>query len=124
MGADLIVACFGIKKEQNLRQIKEKMMKIVDELNKEDFADYYYSIYGDDVKNIDLNEARKEAKGVIERTFESLDYRDVTSIEHKGDIIYLSGGMSWGDSPTDSYDLFQKFSSLPDKLLKAGNIER
>jgi len=122
MGADLVVAYFGIKKEQDLQQAKEKMMSIVDELSKEDFSDYFDSIYSDDIENIDLDEAREEAKEVIERTFETLDYRDVTSIEHKGDIIYLSGGMSWGDSPTDSYDLFRKFSSLPEKLLKAGNI--
>jgi len=122
MGADLVVAYFGIKKEQDLQQAKEKMMSIVDELSKEDFADYFDSIYGDDIESIDLNEAREEAKEVIERTFESLDCRDVTAIEHKGDIIYLSGGMSWGDSPTDSYDLFRKFSSLPEKLLKTENI--
>src|SRR3989338_7166238 len=115
MGADLVVAYFGIKKEQDLQQAKEKMMSIVDELSKEDFSDYFDSIYSDDIENIDLDEAREEAKEVIERTFETLDYRDVTSIEHKGDIIYLSGGMSWGDSPTDSYDLFRKFSSLPEK---------
>lgn len=29
--------------------------------------------------------------------------RDISYIQHKGDKIYVTGGMSWGDDPTDSY---------------------
>ena len=69
----------------------------------------------------------KEIKGhlkkVIEEFFECLNYRDVSYIEHKGEMIYLTGGMSWGDYPTDSCNVFNRFICLPQKILTAGGLK-
>ena len=68
--------------------------------------------------------AKEIFKEIIKDAFESVKghYRDVAEIRHKGEIIYISGGMSWGDIPTDSCDVFYKFGNLPKKVLKAGGI--
>jgi hypothetical protein len=76
----------------------------------------------DDDQVLTEKEAREIMKGVAEDFFACLNYRDVTYISHKGDNIYLTGGMSWGDPPTDSTGAFQKFCMLPPKILKAGGL--
>ena len=53
-------------------------------------------------------------KEIIDDFFECLNNRDMGYFEHKGDTIYLSGGMSWGDNPTDSITTIQKFNYLPE----------
>ena len=78
-----------------------------------------------DIKFIRENEqeARKFMKEVVNKFFEGLNNRDMGSLNFKGYIIYLSGGLSYGDNPTDSYDTINKFNLLPTKILSAGGIE-
>ena len=68
--------------------------------------------------------SKRVFKKIIEDTFDSINggYRDVGEIIHKGEVIYISGGMSWGDLPTDSCGTFEKFNYLPKKILMAGGI--
>jgi hypothetical protein len=79
-------------------------------------------IKSEDNKNY-IEASKKILKNVIEETFDSIGYRDVAEIEHKGEVIFLSGGMSWGDTPTNSCETFEKFNSLPRKILNAGGIK-
>lgn len=47
----------------------------------------------------------------IDRIYElidRLDARDVGSISHKGDTLYITGGESWGDQPTESSCVFER----------------
>ena len=77
---------------------------------------------GDGEEPLTEKEAQTIMKEIALDFFACLDYRDVTCISHKGDNIYLTGGMSWGDSPTESTETFQKFAMLPPKILKAGGL--
>lgn len=72
---------------------------------------------------LSISRAREIMNDVVKETFDSLNCRDVTYIQRNGETMYLSGGVSWGDSPTDSYDLFSRFNSLPQSILKEGDIE-
>ena len=38
--------------------------------------------------------------------------RDISSIKIDGKYYWITGGMSWGDSPTDSYDIVNLIDSL------------
>lgn len=130
MGADLIVSCFCIKKGTNLKKTEKEMLNAVEKFipakNKKSVLYYYDYIRGqcdeEEIREMDGSEIRKEFAEIIKETFRSLDYRDVASIDHKGDTIYLSGGMSWGGDPSDTFDTFNKFNSLPPSILKAGKI--
>lgn len=67
--------------------------------------------------------AKEIMKRIVEEFFECLNYRDIGSFEFKGSRIYLSGGMSWGDSPSDSSDVIDKMNNLPLKIREAGDVE-
>lgn len=57
----------------------------------------------------------------IKDTFETLDNRECSCLIFKGYHIHLTGGMSYGDAPTDAFDTFNRFNSMPlclRKLLK------
>lgn len=93
-------------------QRKHVLLAAIEQLEPKDLADLdeYLGDDGDDPKTT--------AKKTVEEVFASLEYRDVTTWYYKNVVFYLTGGMSWGDSPTDTYDCFMKFSLLPDKVLE------
>ena len=68
-------------------------------------------------------ELKDEMKITIEEFFECLSYRDTTWLYTGKYQIWVSGGMTWGDSPTNSYDKINKFSNLPVRLLKIGGFQ-
>ena len=74
-------------------------------------------------RKLTQGKAKEIMRKVVERFFDNVDCRDIGSILFKGYNIYLSGGMSWGDSPTDSYDAISTFNLLPTEILSAGEIE-
>ena len=43
--------------------------------------------------------------------------RDTTWIYHKGDKIYFSGGMTWGDMPTEASVIISRIYGLPSEIL-------
>jgi hypothetical protein len=68
---------------------------------------------------------REEARELLRRCLDDYDgcieYRDVTGLQLEGMNygVYLSGGLSWGDSPTETFDTFLALSlvaPLSDKL--------
>ncbi len=60
---------------------------------------------------------------IVEEFFGCLGYRDIGCLERNGELIYLTGGMSHGDNPTDSCDTFNQFNLLPQSILKKGDME-
>jgi hypothetical protein len=80
-----------------------------------DFDEKGFPIDNED--NLLTEEKVKEMlKKIIEDLFSCLDYRDVSCMIHKGEKIYLSGGMNYGDSPTDSMETIRRFNCLPKKI--------
>ena len=66
----------------------------------------------------------KNMKENIDLVFNALTNfrRDVSWFNHKGDRIFITGGMSWGDTPTNACNIFEQFYTLPTKVLKAGGF--
>lgn len=148
MGADLCISDVIIPIGISLDKLEKRLLKKIDEV-KEDDLDFWRcfknlweeAYYGDfDIDKhpleqdketrISLSRAKSIFKEIVEKTFEGLTgARDVTRIIHKGDTIFISGGMSWGDSPTDNYDNFGKFNFLEDwkeykEILKSETLLR
>lgn len=128
MGADLLIAIVIVKTGTNLHESKTKMLNKVENLTHEDIKNAYTTFldYYGDVDKIDLVSAKELISDTIVDLLSTIDnthHRELTYIEHKGDTIYITGGMSWGDSPTDLYDIFSRFSSLPPSLLKLGGFK-
>ena len=127
MGADLLLMCFSIPKDKKLETAKKELIKAINNLSLEDrntILQYYDNVYGDiheQNKNL-LDDAINEFKEIVKDTFERLNYRDVARIGHKNEWLYITGGMSWGDQPTETYGYFEKLCYLPPKVLQAANI--
>lgn len=62
-------------------------------------------------------------KNLIIEFFGCLNSREVAAIEHKGEILYLTGGMSWGEDPTESGNIFYLINELPQCILNEGEIK-
>lgn len=130
MGADLIFQYFCLDEDTDMEQTKKNMIKAVDDVAlEEDFdeiSDYYYTAFGDNLEKdeVDINEVKDEFKTTIKELFDGIaqGWRDITYIQHKGDKLWFTGGMSWGDNPTESYNYFMKINQMPEKIIKAGNI--
>jgi len=121
MGADLIISYVVVYKGTNLKQQKKNMLEAVKKLKTKDmkkFENYYETKCGGGIPN-SIEDIKKDIIETINETFNAIidGYRDVTWIKHKDDTIYISGGMSWGDTPTESCDRFNLFCNLPLKDL-------
>ena len=153
MGADLCIAYIILPKEISLDKLEKRLLEKIDEVKEDDldfwecfkflWEDAYCGEFDDDKHplevvsggeyketRISLSKAKSIFKEIVENTFEALTgARDVTRIIHKGDTIFISGGMSWGDSPTQNYDTFGKFNFLEDwkeykEILKSETLLR
>ena len=125
MGADLIINCVAINTNQSLDETRNNMLKEVDDIKEisEEIKTYYCEgLYEYDIPQ-DLEKIKSDLKEGINQFFDCLNARDVSWIVHKGDKIYITGGLSWGDSPTESSNKFNRFWFLPQKVLDAGNIK-
>ena len=120
MGADMTLAGFATSRQFAQgdtifrEQRKHALLAAIDLLEARELVDFGAS-YGD---SEDISDLKNLAKETVEEVFKSLEYRNVTTWYYKKVVFYFTGGMSWGDSPTDTYDCFDKFSSLPDKVLE------
>lgn len=125
MGADLIISYLIFNDDERLMDVKERWMEKINNLtmdDKENIIDYYEETTGvwHEQENIDINldDVKKDFKKIVDAVFDGImtGYRDITSIVHRGEIIFLTGGLSWGDSPTDSFDNFYKINLLKDYI--------
>lgn len=60
-----------------------------------------------------LSEARGWLQELITQLEDSWDNRDTIELDLGGAIYVCTGGLSWGDSPTDTYATFCSVSRLP-----------
>lgn len=130
MGADFLFAWFAVpaKRIEEIKLDFDGALKHVEETDWSTVPDIVDEF--EDVADLDeegkagrdrLNEeARKELTKAVEDMKHLASHREVGWLEHKDEIVFISGGMSWGDLPTKFYrtlELIEK-SGL-DKVLIA-----
>jgi hypothetical protein len=123
MGADLLLARLPFK--MSLKDIEKGEWKkiLVKKIIKSDLkADEYVAIA--DMFGLDYETEKQEIrKRIIEAINEfSIGRRDVSYYIQDEIINVISGGMSWGDSPTEMYDYISILSELPEAILKSAGI--
>jgi hypothetical protein len=121
MGADMCVAVV-LQLKNDERGTAERINAMVAEAEKSPFnpADWgeFYEICGEKVPR--SNKVFEDANATITDYFDVADGRQATSITHPRGQIIVTGGLSWGDAPTDAYDAVQRFGCLPERVLNAG----
>lgn len=116
MGADLTIIYFAVPKTigtnpQKLDELRQQMLKKVDELKEDDFDEELLDYFNSTPEETD--ELKEEFRSTINELFDYLFGREVTWIEHKDEIIYITGGMSYGDNPTEMYGVFERILNMP-----------
>lgn len=126
MGADLIIQFVVFKGKLSEEERQKRLIARIKKATKEEL-EYYFNEDGyyseGEIEDMKLSEKRNKHIEIVNNFFNSLGYRDVSSIQHKGETLMVTGGMSYGDNPTDSYDCFYKISLFNPEILKAGEIE-
>jgi hypothetical protein len=126
MGADLLVMYVAVPFNKDIDELKAELLNKVKSIDltaeRENVKEFVLSAFGDEEMLEDDEESiRAVMLGTVEDFFGCLNNRDVSSFLHKGEVLYVTGGMSWGDSPTDSYDRFERFSYLDYAFKLMGN---
>lgn len=116
----MIISCIAIPKT-NVSKLKELFAKIqrnVDSMTEQDVKAYLTNEQRDDGLEMTLEQYKEELHSIVSAVEQDLDAQDVDFIEHKGDILYITGGLSWGDAPTDSMEDFNHFNNIPEWVTK------
>jgi hypothetical protein len=67
----------------------------------------------------DLTTLKAYGLRVLTKLKRALEGRGTTELTIGGYCIYLTGGLSWGDEPSDEYGVICASGGLPDSVLKA-----
>ena len=124
MGADMCIQYVAFR-GNNLNEFvpEEYKLRLIESVNEATFGELQNYEQGYDEDDLGVLEMREKLIEVINEFFNCLDNRDVTCINHKGDRIYLTGGMSWGDNPTDSYGNFERLNYIDSDILNRAGIQ-
>ena len=121
MGADLIIQYILVREEKHDTKFFDRLQKAyIKKLDK--LPDNAILLWGENVTGEieeDVKEAKIKAIKMIDSIFCILknNPRDVTFLtvpisKKKYYTAFVTGGMSWGDNPTDSCDYFYSFNEL------------
>jgi len=122
MGADFLFDCIIIKDSKTDSIVRTQLLAKCETLTLADFTELdkgrILDTFGIELTKDTLKDFIIQSKRIIEDTFKALDCRECSYMTFKGYKIHLTGGMSWGDAPTDAFDTFGKFNALPACLHK------
>jgi len=133
MGADLCIQIIahrqGVKPswEKACEDIDTFGIKEVETLLNECEDDWWWE--GIDVLDIhpeDIDRVKGDLKALMKTIVESLDDRDVAAIGVLGWWIYFTGGMTWGDDPTENFGHWNRIwnmGSIGDRIYKAAGFD-
>jgi len=121
MGADMCIdySCF-IGEMSN----DERKKRIIEAIQKDDMRGNEWGYLINDIMGLkETDNIKEEVIRVVEEFFECLNWRDVTFITLFDMTIHLTGGLSWGDSPSEATDKFYHFYVIPPHIKQAGMID-
>lgn len=103
---------------------RQRVDAMVAESRKSPFnPDDWRDLYEQDGEEVpESSEVFEAVAGLVSRFLRIEDSREMGNIMHPRGYVIVTGGMSWGDSPTEGYDTLNRFSSLPERVLNAGGF--
>jgi len=92
------------------KERRQQLLAIIDKMD--DSTEFSSCVFPDEEDLDAIKEALKTDVGI----YEKLDtFRDTGGYTPDGSFpLLLTGGMSWGDPPTDSYDILNELAAVPD----------
>ena len=136
MGADLaIITLYSYKdleqfpeKERGSRML-EALDKCFESFNEDEWIEFIEQNELNDLSemvselgDVDKESLYKYVKETIDDFVNCLTGREVSHWFDREICVFVTGGMSWGDDPTDAFDLFNRIFDLPQSILDAGGF--
>ena len=112
MGADLIIAMLPMRKTQDEAIAKLKAMDSEDLLHV--LSNYHAREFNEDTPEAEYAEAIEFMTGKIAEVYDYYEKgsRDTEVRRLDGTAWLITGGMSWGDDPTDAFEPLNIVASL------------
>lgn len=135
MGADLILCYVAVKRNQPLdwTHVRETFSKYAADvykgetttLDSGEWEMFTEDLDPDEEIEVRLRELEEKVYVLIEelKDFIEGDSRDTTSFSVGEYNIYVTGGMSWGDSPSDTYDAINFLFNFPNSVWQEAGFE-
>jgi len=115
MGADYLSTCVIIDKDYDsfIADLKSFIIESEDSIIDKIFSELYE--YDEDV----INESRE--RNILLNLIEAFDDlvrygKDLSILIRKGIQVVVTGGFSWGDYPTDSFEIIMDISIIQDHM--------
>ena len=127
MSADMMLNCLvlPIKRPDN-ETIRKNLLNKLETYTKKNIKSFedYYETY--DIEN-NIDKIKEDVKELINNVIDIIEgRRDVSNFvpyADKEEEWFFSGGLSYGDAPTEAYEIINKFSLLPQELQDAGGFK-
>jgi hypothetical protein len=117
MGADLILASLAIRSEREPDwQGGYAWIRDTPAAELREAADHSYeNSVGEPLDELTAHELRSWLRGRLDEVRAAIEngYRDVDWLSVDGYRLYVTGGMSWGDNPTESFQPFVDLANVP-----------
>ncbi len=113
MGADLIVEFLEMKLDFNEAVKKAQGLLDADfEEIRTNLCEYYPGFLGSDDETLSKDELMAKVRDALEVVYDYNHRRDCAQLVIDDKIYALTGGMSYGDDPTDAYNSFSIVAAL------------
>lgn len=120
MGADLLL--IGLVQDENTTLNWPAGRRFIQRMPANELQAIMEEINGDPCDTV--TEARKEANAIISalktEVTNGVVARDAYSWQIRGAILHIRGGTSWGDSPSEGFDVFCNAYYFPGALVSIG----
>jgi len=113
MGADMVASYVDFPREHNLEEEQAKLISFAEKLDQTTIE----SIQNDAFYDPEIDDFQTSRVKIIEAIrlgFEALESRRTTSFPFQGRVLYLTGGLTWGGSPTDEFDQISALAYVMD----------
>lgn len=131
MGADFIISLVALRKDIKPKTAFDRLKKEIKSMDAKGIIDIFddlANVRGMDedeiteIHKISYDDICKKRNIIMELICDVERYvlepsQDMAEIYRKDEILYITGGMSWGDSPEEPFNFFYEFGSIFDEKL-------
>ena len=130
MSTDYVCMAFAVPSSQQWKDAEKQMLSALNSLEITDLTDIDKTNiingldYGQKINLNSFQKAKSMFKEDINEFLQAIsNNEDYGVFKFKEYDIYYTGGETYGDEPTESFEVFNRFSCLPKKIRDAINIE-
>lgn len=131
MGADMLVYAISVSKhdiasENGLKLMKQELEKVKKNLNEKPFLLDEWEESADYNDTEDEQELKDIAKNAVDKLILACAYehhREMTWLNYPERFIIVTGGLSWGDMPTELSETVYQFQIIPATYLEGTLIQ-